>query len=550
MRLTNLQPAPHLLLRVARFSYAAGALAALSPAYALTAAQCTALTSLSVPATTITSASVVPAAGTLPEHCRVRGRVDAEINFELGLPTTTWNGKFYHQGGGGFVGSIQGNGAGLARNYASVATDTGHTGAGVAALDGSWALNRLDRQVNFGHRGIHVVTVAAKQITALAYGSAPRYSYFEGCSNGGRQALQEAQRYPNDFDGIVSAAPALDWTGLMIGFNWNQKALRAAPIPPAKLTLIANAAVRRCDAQDGLADGLIDNPLKCDFDPASLQCSGADAPNCLTAAQVGAVKKVYAGPSNSRGKQLHPGFPPGAEGGDTPGAGAGSGWQTWISGPSLNLPPVNGNPLQFTFSDHYLRYFVFSDPAYDPIASFDFDRDPRALRATGKFINAQNTDLSAFRKAGGKLLLWHGWADHALMAERTIEYYNDVVERTGSRKKADRFTRLYLAPGMHHCSGGPGPNVFDMLTPLEKWVEQGVEPGPVVATKYAGNNVAAGVVERTRPLCQYPKVVRHLGGSIDVAANFECRKPKHGGDDDHDDHENEDDGDDHDDHGD
>ena len=544
MRLTSLKPPLRPLVRAAQFACAASALAALSPAHALTAAQCPGLASLSVPATTITSAAYVAPAGAVPEHCLVRGRVDTEINFQLGLPLT-WNGKFYHQGGGGFVGSIPAITAGLTRGYASVATDTGHVGTGVAALDGSWALNRRDRQVNFGHRGVHVVTVAAKQITALAYGNAPNYSYFQGCSNGGRQALQEAQRYPHDFDGIVAAAPALDWTGLMIGFNWNSKALRAAPIPPEKLTLIANAAVQRCDAQDGLADGLIDNPLRCDFDPASLQCSGADSPTCLTAAQVGAVKKVYAGPSNSRGRQLHPGFPPGAEGGDSPGAGAVSGWQTWISGPGNSAAPINGNPLQFTFSDHYLRYFVFADPAYDPIGSFDFDRDPRALRETGKFINAQNTNLSEFRKAGGKLLLWHGWADHALMAERTIEYYNDVVDRTGSRKKADRFTRLYLAPGMHHCSGGPGPNQFDMLTPLEKWVEQGVEPGPVVATKYVGNNVAAGVVERTRPLCQYPKVARHLGGSIDVAANFECRKPKrHGHDDDHEDHDDDDEDDD------
>ena len=524
-----------------RLLLATGALAALAPAHALTAAQCAAVKNVSVPATTITSAALVASSAAAPEHCLVQGFVDTEIAFNLGLPSN-WNGKFYHQGGGGFVGSIPGITAGLVRGYASVATNTGHVGAGFAALDGSWALNRLDRQVNFGHRGIHVVTVAAKQIATLAYGSAPKYSYFEGCSNGGRQALNEAQRYPNDFDGIIAGAPALDWTGLMIGFNWNSKALRAAPIPPAKLTLIANAAAKRCDANDGLVDGLIENPLKCDFDPASLQCSGADAPTCLTAAQLSAVKKVYAGPSNSRGKQLHPGFPPGAEGGDTAGAGQGSGWQTWISGPTAFGAPVNGNPLQFTFSDHYLKYFVFSNPNYDSVASFDFDRDPRALRETGKFINADNTDLSAFRKAGGKLLLWHGWADHALMAERTIEYYEDVVDRVGSRKKADRFTRLYLAPGMHHCSGGPGPNQFDMLTPLEKWVEQGIAPGPVVATKYANNAVAAGVVERTRPLCEYPKVARYVGsGSIDSAANFECRSAKRDGDNDEHDHDHDDD---------
>jgi feruloyl esterase len=296
--------------------------------------------------------------------------------------------------------------------------------------------------------------------------------------------------------------------------------LRAAPIPPEKLTLIAQAAAARCDAKDGLVDGLISDPLRCDFNPAVLKCSGADAPTCLTAAQVQAVQKVYAGPSNSRGKQLHPGFPPGAEDG-------GSGWQTWISGPTALGAPVNGNPLQFTFQDHYMRYFVFSDPAYDSM-TFDFDRDPRALRATGRFMNATDTDLAHLRNAGGKLILWHGWADHALMAERTIEYYEDVAQRLGGRKKVDRFVRLYLAPGMHHCANGPGPNTFNMLTALENWVEHGIAPESIVATKFV-NNVPAQGVERTRPLCPYPQVARYVGrGSIDDAANFECRTPKDG----------------------
>jgi feruloyl esterase len=478
---------------------------------------CIELPTLRLDRVTINSAEIVPAAPGVPEYCRVRGRVDTEINFELGLPTA-WNGKFYHAGGGGFVGSIPSIAAGLARGYASVATDTGHVGMGVAALDGSWALNRLDRQVNFGHRGVHVVTVAGKAILQRAYGKRPKYSYFQGCSNGGRQALQEAQRYPEDFDGIIAGAPALDWTGLMTGFNWDSQALRAAPIPPEKLTLIAQGAVARCDADDGLVDGLIDNPLRCDFDPAVLTCNGPDAPNCLTPAQVQAVKKVYAGPTNSRGRQLHPGFPPGAEDG-------GSGWQTWISGPSALGPPVNGNPLQFTFQDHYLRYFVFSDPAYNSM-TFDFDRDPRALRETGEFLNATSTNLSRFRKAGGKLLVWHGWADHALMAERTIQYYEDVVERLDDRHKAS-FIRLFLAPGMHHCSGGPGPNTFDALTALENWVERGHAPRSLIATKYV-NNVPAQGIERTRPLCPYPKVARYVGsGSIDDAANFECQAPSH-----------------------
>jgi feruloyl esterase len=500
----------------ARVAAALLALSVSPQASALTAADCSNLIGLSVPDVTITSAAIVPASATVPEYCRVQGYVDTEINFNLGLPTS-WNGKFYHAGGGGFVGSIPAIDAGLARGYASVATDTGHVGTGVAALDGSWALDRLDRQVNFGYRGIHVVTVAAKKIVREAYGRGPKYSYFQGCSNGGRQAMHEAQKFPHDFDGIIAGAPALDWTGLMTGFNWDSQAVRAAPIPPEKLTLIAQAAVARCDAKDGLVDGLIGDPLRCDFNPASLTCSGPDGPDCLTPAQASAVKKVYGGPRNSRGKQLHPGFPPGAEDG-------GSGWQTWISGPTAFPAPVNGNPLQFTFQDHYLRFFVFSDPAYDSM-TFDFDRDPKKLRATGRFLDATDTDLSGLRHAGGKLILWHGWADHALMAERTIQYYEDVVDRMG-QKKTDSFVRMFLAPGMHHCAGGPGPNSFDALTALENWVERRKAPESIVATKYV-NNVPAQGVERTRPLCRHPKVATYAGaGSIDDAANFVCREPR------------------------
>ena len=481
-----------------------------SAAHALTSAECAALTGLSVPATVITSATLVPAAGTLPEYCRVQGNVETTINFELRLPSA-WNGKFYHQGGGGFVGSIPPAGPGLSRGYAAVATDTGHQGMGVAALDGAWALNNPQAQLNFGHRAIHVVTVAAKQITASAYRRAPSRAYFEGCSNGGRQALQEAQRYPQDFDGIIAGAPALDWTGLMTGFNWNQQAVRAAPIPPEKLTVLARAVVAKCDAGDGLVDGLVDNPRRCNFDPGVVQCKGGDAADCLTAAQVAAVRKVYGGPVNSRGRQLHPGFPPGAEDGFT-------GWQLWISGPSNTGAPVNNNPFQFTFSDHYLRYFVFSDPAYNSM-TFNFDRDPRRLDATGSFLNASDADLKGFRARGGKLLMWHGWSDHALMADRTIEYYHEVLDEMGSRNKVDDFVRLFLAPGMHHCAGGPGLNSFDALTALENWVERGQAPDSLLAS-HVGTNVP-----RTRPLCAYPSVAVYKGrGDPNSASSFSCQE--------------------------
>ena len=480
-------------------------------AQALTAAQCAALTGLSVPATTITGASLVPAGAGLPEYCNVSGRVDTEINFELRLPSA-WNGKFYHQGGGGFVGSIPAAGPGLVRGYAAVATDTGHIGQGVAALDGSWALNNPMRQINFGHRAVHVVTVAAKQIVAAAYGRAASRSYFEGCSNGGRQAMMEAQRYPADFDGIIAGAPALDWTGLMTGFNYNQQAIRATPIPPEKLTVLARGVVAQCDAKDGLVDGLVDNPRRCGFDPGVLQCASGDGPNCLTAAQVATARKIYDGPVNSRGEQLHPGFPPGAEDGFT-------GWQLWISGPSGFPAPVNNNPFQFTFSDHYLRFMVFSDPAYDSM-TFDFDDDTARVNATAPIFGATDADLRPFRARGGKLLMWHGWSDHALMADRSIEYYNAVIQAMGNKNKVDDFFRLFLAPGMHHCAGGPGPNSFDALTALEAWVEQGRAPNSLVAT----NDGSTGV-KRSRPLCSYPKVAVYTGkGDPNAASSFSCEE--------------------------
>jgi len=252
-------------------------------ALALDAATCTGLLRLSIPDTTITSAALVAADGERPEHCRVQGRVETEINFELRLPTT-WNGKFYHRGGGALGGAIPATRAELSRGYATIGTDTGHQGS--SFTDGSWALGRPDRQVNWGHRGVHVVTVAAKRIVEAAYGRRPAQSYFEGCSNGGRQAAMEAQRYPEDFDGIIAGAPALDWSGILTGFNWNQQALKSAPIPPETLAAIAKGFVSQCDAVDGLVDGLVDNPRSCAFDAKKLVCSGADGPACLTPAQV------------------------------------------------------------------------------------------------------------------------------------------------------------------------------------------------------------------------------------------------------------------------
>src|SRR2546427_6911786 len=272
---------------------------------------CPALPTSAISATTITSATIVAAAGTAPEHCLVIGHVDTEINFELRLPTTTWNGKFYHAGGGGFVGSIPRSPGALARGYAVIGTDTGHVGDGpfFPALDGSWALNNLVRQVNFGHRAVHVVTAAGKKILHAFYGQTERLAYFEGCSNGGRQAMQEAERYPTDFDGIIAGAPALDWVGTMTRFVLNEQAGNAASLPLAKVALLAGAVLAECDAKDGLMDGLISDPRRCRFDPTKLQCTAGDAPTCLTAGEGGTGERNYPGATAPR-RRRHVGGPP------------------------------------------------------------------------------------------------------------------------------------------------------------------------------------------------------------------------------------------------
>lgn len=493
---------PKTLVVLACLLSAIGLVTALgSAAKAGTAADCANLVNLVVENTTVTSATLIPAGGRLPEYCRVRGHVDTEIGFEVRLPIN-WNGKFYFQGQGGFAGSIPGPGPGLVRGYAVAATDTGHQGG-----DGSWALDNPERQVNFGHRAVHVVTVAAKQIVRAFYERPTELSYFEGCSNGGRQGLMEAQRYPTDFNGIIAGAPGLDFTGFMMGANWNAQALKLAPIPMSKVSMIARAVLAECDARDGLRDGLISDPRRCRFDPRRLQCPAGDAPDCLTPEQVRAVEMIYAGPVNSEGDRLYPGFPQGHEDGA-------DGWPLWTTG--------NGTapPFQFTAQDQYLRFFIFG-PTFDTL-TFNFDTDPPRLAPTGEFLNATDPDLSVFKANGGKLIMWHGWADPAITPFRSVRYFLETVDALGEDDDEGKvqFLRLFMAPGVHHCFGGPGPNNFDMLTPLENWVEGGIAPDRIIASHRTG-----GVVDRTRPLCPYPQEARYIGsGSIDDAANFVCRR--------------------------
>jgi len=471
-------------------------------ASAASPAECEALSSLMLQDTRITSATWNPEAPTLPEHCGVQGVIGpGTIGFVVQLPTD-WNGKLYHGGGGGYVGAIPDPSAGLRLHYATTATDTGHTGGGT---DASWALDNPQALVDFGYRAIHVTTVTAKEIIASYYGRAAGRSYFVGCSRGGGQGLMEAQRFPDDFDGIVVGAPAFSWTGLMMNFNWADRALAAAPIPEGKLSLIASAVLANCDAKDGLVDGLIEDARRCTLDPASLQCADGDQPDCLTAGQVETVRKIYAGPSNSQGEQLSPGFAPGGE--DGPG-----GWASWLSGGQIDPP------LGFQFEDNFFRYIVFNNPAYDPF-TFDFDTGPASpqMVQAGQILNATDPDLTPFQSHGGKIVMYHGWNDHALSPINTAQYYENVV-RTMGRDTVNNFFRFFPVPGMHHCGGGPGLNTFDSLSALVSWAEQGIAPDRIIAS---GSTFPG----RTRPLCPYPQEARYLGqGSTADASSFACQQ--------------------------
>jgi len=432
-------------------------------------------------------------------------------------------------GNGGFAGSIRyaslpgANAPSLANallaGYATSSTDTGHRGDGT---DARWALGHPEKVVDYGYRAIHETAERSKTIIHAFYGSGPKHSYFDSCSNGGREGLMEAQRFPADYDGIIAGAPSNYNTHLLAGFITNIQAAEADPasyITPAKLPAIESAALAACDALDGLKDGVIDDPRKCHFDPATLLCQGAESDHCLTQPQVTALKKIYAGTRTSKGEQVYPGYFMGAE------AGAG-GWTDWITGSA----PGKGN--EYKFATQGGAYILFQDPAWD-YRTFNLDRDTKIADDTlGQWLNATDPNLKSFKNRGGKLIIYHGWSDPALAPTSSVEYYERVVATMG-RKDAESFTRLFMVPGMQHCGGGPGPNSFGgpITAALEQWIEQGSAPNKIIATRYKTDGDRYGDpssgVARTRPLCPYPQVARHEGsGSIDDAANFACVVPK------------------------
>jgi feruloyl esterase len=492
-----------------------------TPQQSITGGDCTSMARLTLPDVSIASATLVPAAPPVPAHCNVLGTLEGTIQFRVALPAAGWNGKYFFAGGGGFNGTIPNLNQALARGYAAAGSDTGHQGQ---SSDASWALNNKKAQLDYAHRATHLVTVLGKDVVRAFYSQAASRSYFVGCSNGGKMGLMEVLRYPDDFDGVVIGNFVTDRTRLMMDYTWNAQALASAPIPPARIPVLAKATLAACDAQDGLEDNLIDRPDRCRFDLKKITCAGPDRPDCLTAGQAAAIGKIWSGPRQPDGSSIFPGFVPGHE----------EDYPAYLTGDGTrHAYPASTWRLQ----DGFMRYFAFG-AGYDSVASFDFASSPGLLAPLAADQDAGPPAMEQFKAHGGKLIMYHGWADHSIPPTNTVQFYEQVRARFAD---ADSFSRLYMAPGLHHCTSGPGPNVFgganqgytpaadathDIVRALDQWVERGVGPEAIVATKYVGDDPSRGI-ERTRPLCPYPQMATYKGsGQIDEAAQFTCRAPK------------------------
>jgi Tannase and feruloyl esterase len=521
------------------------------PVGARDAAACEDLARLAVKEATVDVAQLVPAGkfsgppavftgkdlsafySNLPAFCRVvahaRPSPDSNIGIEVWMPANGWNGRLQGLGNGGFAGQLDypSMGGAMSRGYAATVTDTGHEGS---PIDATWARGHPEKVIDFGHRGIHLMTRVAKEAVRAFYGEGPRRSYFAGCSDGGREALMEAQRYPGDYDGILAGAPANDWTHLLTTAMWDSQALLHDPasyVPPAKIPVLAQAVRAACDDADGVKDGILNDPTRCRFDPKALLCHGAESPECLTGPQVTALEKIYDGPRDSRGRPVFPPYLPGAEEG--PG-----GWATWITG------PAPAKSLIFFFGTGYFSNMVYERADWD-YRTFELEPALHAAEAkTASALNATDPDLEPFAARGGKLILYHGWDDPAIPALSTVHYYEDVVARMG-QGRVDSFARLFMVPGMQHCGGGPGPDSFgqgmagppadprhDIRTALEAWVETGAAPSGLVAARRESEEASAPP-KMTRPLCPYPQKARYKGaGGTNDASSFACAA---GGDD-------------------
>ena len=493
------------------------------------AGTCESLASLGLPDTTITSAVSVtppyrtdaapffPAVEVTVPFCRVAATLtptpDSNIKIEVWLPLPdSWNGKFEGVGNGGLGGSIitAYMVPGLVRGYVTAATDTGHDNS---SAPGAFALGHPEKVIDYGYRSTHLTAVAGKAIAEKFYGRAAKHAYFSGCSQGGQEAMMEAQRFPADYDGVIAGNPDYYQTHHEIGAHlWIVSALYGDPagaIPPSKASLVGHAVNEACDALDGVRDGVLEDPRQCRFDPGVLRCKGADGPDCLTSPQVEAIRRIWEGPNKATGPGYYPGLERGGEA-DT--------WAPWIAtaSPEANLHGYLGMP--------FFKYFVFADPNWN-FRAFDYKVGPPLVeKKLAAALDATDPNLEPFARRGGKLIHYHGYSDPDIPPRASILYYESVAKALGGRAKVGAFYRLFMVPGMGHCAGGPGATSFDTLTALEHWVEQGTAPETIVATKYAdAANPAHGII-RTHPLCSYPATAHYVGsGSTDEAQNFVCR---------------------------
>jgi feruloyl esterase len=534
-------------------------LVASAPGVALAQQRCEELTKLALGNATVVSATMVEAGPlkplpgaiskppdvTVPRHCDVNGVArptsDSEIHFTLWLPPAAkWNGKYMQRGNGGWAGSIQPIVLyrPLTLGYAVAATDDGHHTEGIMP-DTSWAIGHPEKLIDFGYRSLHETARLSKIIVDAYYGKPPAHAYFGGCSDGGREALMEAERYPEDFDGILAGAPANYWTHHFTGFLWNEQALDLKPeskIPPAKLPAIQKAALEQCDALDGVKDGLIEDPRVCHFDPTALLCKAGETDECLTQPQLDALEKIYSGPKSPRtGEQVYPGYEPGSEA--EPG-----GWALWILGPG-----------HAAFANTFFGGAVHEDPKWD-WRTADIDDELRlADRKTAAILNSYNPDLRSFRDHDGKLIEYHGWSDAAIAPRDSIAFYESVNSflaqypdpRWTGAQDIHAFYRLFMVPGMQHCTGGEGAVSFgnydappqtgapddadhDVILALDRWVTEGIAPEKIIASGRIGADPKAGKpgTPLTRPLCAYPAVAHYKGqGDTNSAENFACIAP-------------------------
>jgi len=443
-------------------------------------------------------------------HCKISGIIGTEIKFELLLPND-WNSRFAMGGGGGFVGSVQNMArSSIKDGYATAGTDTGHQGDGIKA---DWALNNMERQVNFGHLAVHRTTVTSKEIIRQYYCAEASYNYFLGCSRGGGQAMMEAQRYPQDFDGIVAGAPAFNWPAFGAEFIQNSQAVYPNPtaldepvITLANLKLLQTKVLDQCDTMDGLKDQILNDPMDCNFDFELLPKCPDNAPSddCFTSSQLAAIRIVYAGVSDKQA-EIYPGYPLGGEN-ET------GGWQAWITGPNYDAMKINFPSLHFGFGTEIFKYLVFQDSTWD-YSSYDFADFLATTQYASSYLDATSTNYSEFKQHGGKMIIYHGWNDPALSALATIDHYTEAKKQDAT---LENYLRLFLLPGVLHCGGGPGPSQTDWIGLVREWVENDKAPERVILSKVEDDKVTIA-----RPVFPYPaKAVYDGSGDPNRESSF------------------------------